>query len=43
MMSVPREKISKGKQSFTEKVVDRLGRDRRGFQFLCLGNADKSC
>jgi len=42
-MSVPREKISKGKQGFSERMIDRFGRDPRRLQLMFLGDADKSC
>jgi len=42
MMSVPREKICKDKQNFTEIVIDRFGRDSRCLQLLFLTSGDKS-
>jgi len=42
-MGVPREKISKDKQGFIERVIDRFGRDLRRLQFLFLSDIDMSC
>jgi len=43
MMSVPRGKISKGKQGFIERVIDRFGRDLRRLQLIFLSDANTSC
>jgi len=43
MMSVPREKISKDKQGFIERVIDHFGPDPNCLQLLFLSEADKSC
>jgi len=42
-MSVHREKITKDKQGFIERMLDRFGRDLRRLQLLFLYDADKSC
>jgi len=42
-MSVPREKLSKDKQGFIGRVIDRFGGDPRCLQLMFLSNADKSC
>jgi len=43
MMIVHREKISKDKQGFIERVIDRFGRVSRRLQLLLLSKTDKSC
>jgi len=43
MMSAPCEKISKDKQGFVAKVIDRFGRVRRSLQLMFLSDADKYC
>jgi len=43
MMSVHREKISKDKQSFVERVVDRFGSEPRRLQLLFRSGDDKPC
>jgi len=42
-MIVHREKVSKDKQGFIERVFDSFGRDLKRLQFLFLGDAGKSC
>jgi len=43
MMSAPREKISKGKLGFIERVIDCFERYPRRLQLLFLNDVDKSC
>jgi len=43
MMSIAREKISKDKHGFIERVIDRFGRDPRRLQLWFLSDADKQC
>jgi len=43
MMSIHREKISKHKQSFIERVIHRFGRNPGRLQLLFLSGADKQC
>jgi len=38
-----REKISKDKRGYVERMVARFGWDTRCLQLLFLGDADKSC
>jgi len=42
-MSVHRQKVSKDKQGFIERVFDCFGRDLRRLQLLFLNDAGKSC
>jgi len=43
MVSVPREKLSRDKRGFIERVIDCFGRDFRRLQLLPLNDIDKSC
>jgi len=43
MMSVLREKISKGKQGFIERVIDPHWTRSYTLQLLFLSDADKPC
>jgi len=43
MMSVHREKFSKGKQGFIEREIDHFGRNPRHLRSLFLRDAGKSC
>jgi len=40
-MRVQREKISKDERGFSERVVDRFGRDPSRLQILFVNDADK--
>jgi len=41
VMRVQREKISKDERGFSERVVDRFGRDPSRLQILFVNDADK--
>jgi len=43
MMSDLHEKISKDKQGFIDRVIDRFGGDPRRFPLLFLSDAEKFC